>query len=351
MTNEITLKMKEILLDFSRREGILLGTCDAAPLTAPSAEPPSFTPFVSSKFSKRTDPRAALATVQGVAVMGVAYNNWPRPVSPDRGLLSTMGAGEDYHRRVRALLEELADRLRAVADFEYKILADSPQLMERAWAVRAGLGAPGKHQSVISRKLGSLFNIGLLLASVPLPFFSAEDKAIKTPEGWISCDSCNACVRACPGKALDEEGGFQTERCVSFCNQSKEGLTPDQMAAMGNRVYGCDLCQEVCPFNRQRRKEAAPAQAAESLSPSLSFLAGLSEEDFDRLYRHTSAAWMGRNNFRRNALIAMGNSGNLSYLALLESVARDQREDGQIKDAALWAAAKLRGGDGEKKEG
>jgi epoxyqueuosine reductase len=235
------------LADFAARKGIIIGACHAEPLEAGAAW---HAPFVSSNEKKRKDPRAILPDCESIIIVGVQSGS----------LLEC-----DYHVIVREILQELAAELSLG---KHKILVDSSTLDERAFAHRAGLGFYGKSGLIISEKFGSRFNLGLLLTT---------EKAEPTPPVQGHCNTCNACVAACPGRTLPAP--IDHTRCISYLTQ-KETLTPaeEKIIANAGKIYGCGICQEVCPYN-----SPTPAPAI----------------DWQNIQK-TAAGWRGEAILRRN---------------------------------------------------
>ena len=267
-------------------ENFIVGVCDAAPL---NLDITCFTPFVSRDHLKRTDPSAILPGVKSIIVVGVPHTIKDfLPVPEGAGMLSVLGVTEDYHIVVKTLLEKLVAELKLCASFMYKILVDSPTLDERALAVKSGLGFIGRSGLVISKEYGSQFNIGLLLMDVDV--FKAENfnKMAECPP------NCCNCINACPSGALSETGGFDVAKCISYLTQ-KDNLTPDETAlvAKSRCLYGCDICQNACPFNHP---QSTPWVMPEDWLY-------MSDDDFTKAYGHTAMMWRGAELLRRNAKI------------------------------------------------
>ena len=254
-------------------------------------------PFTCRDIERRLNPRAVMPSAESIIVIGAAGCSAP-PEPEDfslRGRIAGIGACKDYHRTVKALLEELAVRLRRVKSFEYKIFTDSGYLNERALAVQAGLGFVGKNRSVISEQFGSFFNIGYMLTELVL--------APSVGQIPSACGNCRLCIDACPGKAL--ENGFYVGKCCSYLTQRKDAPSAAETAIMGNRLFGCDICQDVCPFNRGRGVRCCTVEDA---YPLLEDCMNITDAEFLRRYADSSLNWRGAEIFRRNAAIAKKNS-------------------------------------------
>ena len=279
---------------FAENRNITAGICDAAPLGETRLN--TSTPFVSTDIEKRTNPAAAMPGVKSIIAIGVPQNIPPShaPANPEKATaqLSSMGATIDYHNCVKSVLRELADELKNNLTFKHKILADSPALDERAYAHKAGIGFFGRNGLLISPKFGTRFNIGLLLTSIPMSVFSPP-----SPAAPAACPpNCRLCIANCPGNALQENAPLNIASCISYLTQ-KDNLTPAEENLLGQsrQLYGCDICQNICPFN-------APIppiciDPAEWLT--------LTDAEFRQQYAHTAILWRGTEILRRNARIIL----------------------------------------------
>jgi epoxyqueuosine reductase len=278
--------------DFAQRHGCIIGVCCAEPL---AREPyaTGFTPFVSGDLKKRTHPTASLPGVRSIIVIGLGYEKCfddnGKPFSMAE--LSALGQNIDYHVRVKKLLQKLVDGLREEYDFRYKILVDNPGLDERAFAVRAGLGFYGRHGLVVSPRFGSRFNIGLLLTDIPVETLSGEHFELNPPASACPPD-CRRCIDACPTGALGLNRRLDSSRCISYLTQ-KDELTPEEEKLLNNQLYGCDICQDACPFNAPRGKTYI--NPTDWLTKT--------DEDFYREYGQTAILWRGVDILRRNARV------------------------------------------------
>ena len=241
---------------------------------------------------------------------------------------------------LREGLERLAGRLRELvpAPFEYRICVDTAPLLERSYARLAGLGWIAKNTCLINQERGSWFFLGEMLTSLELePDSPPEDR----------CGSCTRCIDACPTAAIvpaGHSGGPQwavdSRLCISYFTIELRGSIPqERRSGNGNHVFGCDICQDVCPWNRQAPVTAEPAFAAAHFAPPLEELAALSEDDFRRLFRETPV-WRARyQGFLRNVAVAMGNSGNERFRPALVKLAAST--DPVIGEHAAWALRQL----------
>jgi epoxyqueuosine reductase len=262
----------------------------------------------------RSDPRALLPSVKSILCVGKLYNG-PEPYSTEfrengRAWISRYAWGRDYHSVVREALQRLARKLSAASPrpFEWKVCVDTAPLMERACARRAGLGWIGKNSCLINQRMGSWFFLGELMVSL-------EIEPDMPPPG--RCGSCTRCIEACPTAAIvpsGRSGGpshtVDSRRCISYLTIELRGTIPEPLrASLGRNVFGCDICQDVCPWNRKAPVTAEPAFAAAHFAPSLEVLAGLSEEAFRRMFRLSAVKRSGYRSFLRNAGAALANSG------------------------------------------
>jgi epoxyqueuosine reductase len=286
------MSLPQSIKSFAARNGCIAGICDAAPL---AREPyaTGFTPFVNNDLDKRTDPAATLPGVKSIIAVGVGWK--PDDVgditdaSRRMGQLSSLGCCNDYHKSIKNILIDLINEIKINinGDFKYRILIDSPDLDERAFAVRAGLGFYGRNGLVVSQAFGSRFNIGLILTDI------SSHPADASPPGSIKgCPpDCRRCIDACPTNALKTNNAFDTSRCISYLTQKNE-LTPEEEALLGNQLYGCDICQDACPFNAPcGKKYINPAD----------WLDKSDVDYFKQAYGNTAMLWKGADILRRNA--------------------------------------------------
>jgi epoxyqueuosine reductase len=292
----------------------------------------------------RRDPRTLLPSARSILCVGKLYNG-PQPYSvqfrdKDRAWVSRYAWGEDYHRVVRMALQSLARKLAAASPqpFEWKICVDTAPLMERAYARRAGLGWIGKNSCLINQRMGSWFFLGELLVSL-------EIDPDAPPPG--RCGSCKRCIDACPTAAIVPSGRSEgpshtvdSRRCISYLTIEQPGPVPEPLrGALGKNVFGCDICQDVCPWNRRAPITADPAFEPREFAPPLEKLASLSEAEFRVLFRGTPVTRARYTGFLRNVAVAMGNTHLPQFRAPLEKLAASA--DPIIASHALWALGQL----------
>ncbi len=272
----------------------------------------------------RDDPRNLLPSAKSVVCVGELYGAG----RPAGGPISRYAWGEDYHAVMRRGLERLDGLLeaRAGAGYESKICVDTAPLPERSYAREAGLGWIGRNTCLIHQGTGSWYFLGALLVSIPIE----PDAACAPPPN--RCGTCRRCIDACPTAAIAPEGGVDARRCIAYLTIELRGSIPEELRApMGGHVFGCDICQDVCPWNRR-----APETAE---GPRLDDLAALSEAEFARVFRGTAVERARYTGFLRNLAVAMGNSRNLEFRAALAGLAGSA--DPVVAEHAQWALARL----------
>ena len=251
------------------------------------------------------------------------------------GQIARYARGDDYHDVLRAKLNQLLAWVqREVPGTQGRAVVDTAPLLERDFARRAGLGWFGKNTMLIHKKLGSYFLLGALLLDLELE--------ADTPFGPSHCGTCTACLDACPTQAFPAPGLLDARRCISYLTIELRAPIPVELRApMGNWVFGCDICQEVCPWNRKAPAGREPALSARPDLEALDLLAvmGLSEEDFRRRFKGTALYRSKRRSLLRNAAIALGNQGDPLSIPVLEKALADPEP--LIREAAAWAIARI----------
>jgi epoxyqueuosine reductase len=294
---------------------------------------------------KRASLRSAVPWARSVVVCAINYNTSP-PYSTqvndrERGWISRYAWGqEDYHDSVLRKLRSVEQDLRsAVEDLESRCYVDTGPLVERVYAKYAGAGWIGKNTCIINQKLGSWLFLGVILTSQEL----VAD--IPAPD---RCGTCRRCIEACPTDALIAPYKLDSNRCIAYLTIEKRGTIPDEMReGLGRHVFGCDICQDVCPWNRKATSSDAPEfQPREGLvNPALEWLAEMSPAEFRKKFEGSPVRRAKRSGLRRNAVVAMGNSGNRNFLPTLKKLTQD--EDEVVAEHAAWAQGRLRTEDRE----
>ncbi len=283
-----------------------------------------------------SDPRAVLAGARTVVCIAMPYAT-PAPArrAPLRGRASNYAWSEDYHRRMRALLHELATLIDdVVGESATAIACDTKPIAERAFAARAGLGWIGKHTNLIAPGAGSFVFLGEIVTVLDLPVDAALRK---------SCGTCSRCVDACPTGALRGDYTIDAGRCIADLTQRTDPIPRELRPYLGEWVWGCDLCQLVCPPTRNAgaRAQAAFAPLDErTASPPLTELLALRSGEFKRRYARTAMGWRGAAVLRRNAAIALGNALDRSAVgALARALCEDPHA--MVRGAAAWALGRI----------
>ncbi|MCC6588827.1 MAG: tRNA epoxyqueuosine(34) reductase QueG [Bryobacterales bacterium] len=313
----------------------------------------------------RRDPRALLSSAKSIVCVGMFYNS-AQPHTAEvlggdgRGWISRYAWGDDYHTVIRERLERVAAQMRTEwGDFDYRICVDTAPLLERSLGRLAGLGWIGKNTCLINQQKGSWFFLGEMLTSLPLaPDVPAADR----------CGTCRRCIDACPTDAIvpRPDGGWtiDSRRCISYLTIEKRGPVPEKRGpvpdfvmqktalvtrktgpvpdiGVGTHVFGCDICQDVCPWNRRAGTDCDEAfEAREGMvGPDLEMLAKVTEEEFRTMFRNSPVVRTKYRGFLRNVAVAMGNAGLERFRPALERLAR--WEDPVVAEAAKWALGRI----------
>lgn len=289
----------------------------------------------------RDDPRNLLRSARSVICVGKLYNTtFPystRFDAAERAWISRYAWGDDYHDAMRRGLERLDAlvRQRAGTPVESKICVDTAPLLERSYARMAGLGWIGKNTCLINQRSGSWYFLGELLVSLEIaPGAPPPDR----------CGTCSRCIDACPTEAIVRGGpGYTVDSrlCISYLTIELRGAAPEGLrAAIGGHVFGCDICQDVCPWNRRAPAAGESAYQPREYAPPLEKIAALTEEEFRAMFRGTPVTRARYQGFLRNVAIAMGNRGLPQFRAPLEKLAASG--DPLIAEHARWALEQLR---------
>jgi len=295
--------------------------------------------YLTAQASRRRDLRVAFPWARSVVSVGVQYDT-PHPYSTDAdagaGWIARYAWGDDYHDVMKAMLERLAAGLGAeVGPFRSRAYADTGPIVERAYAAAAGVGAWGKNTCLLHPDHGSWFFLGELVTDLEL--------LADAPRPDM-CGSCIACLEACPTGALPAPYVLDATRCISYLTIELKGAIPDALRpGVGRQVFGCDICQDVCPWNRRRRLQAGPSFEPRPghVAPDLDELAQLDEEGFRRRFRGSAVKRAKRRGLLRNVAVAIGNSGDPAHRPVLERLAND--DDALVREHARWALGRLSG--------
>jgi len=287
----------------------------------------------------RTEPKLHMPEAQSIIAIAVAYPSKMKnaPVSEPglrRGILSRSAWGEDYHQALRRRMAKLSEWiLERVPEARLLSMVDTGALSDRAVAERAGIGWSGKNCSILTPELGSWVYLGEIITDLPLP----ADGAL--PDG---CGECTLCIDACPTGALVGPGQLNAQRCISFVTQTKGHVDDDMKLKIGNRLYGCDTCQIVCPVNRKidirHHPELLPDP--EIAKPLLVPLLKMGNREFKEKFGSSSAAWRGRKPIQRNALIGLGNFRDAESAPYIAEVLREDPRP-ELRATAAWALGRI----------
>jgi epoxyqueuosine reductase len=286
---------------------------------------------------RRADPRVLWTDVRSIIMLGVNYGPDEDPLGilehRTRGAISVYAQGDDYHDLIKKRLKALARWLVASASGEVKVFVDTAAVMEKPLAQAAGLGWQGKHTNLVSREFGSWLFLGAIFTTLELPRNEPEAD---------HCGSCQACLDICPTAAFPAPYQLDARRCISYLTIENKGPIPSEFRkAIGNRIYGCDDCLAVCPWNKfaQQGRETKLAARAELRAPDLADLVRLDDAAFRALFAKSPVKRIGRDRFVRNVLIAIGNSDDASLAADAERLLDD--ENPVVRGAAVWALSQL----------
>ena len=294
--------------------------------------------WMETRAEQRGSPAALWPAVRSVIALGMSYAPAADPLRladvADAGRISVYAQGADYHDVVKRRLKELARWLVAAAPAEVKVFVDTAPVMEKPLAEAAGLGWQGKHTNLVSRTHGSWLFLGAIFTTLDLqPDRPSADR----------CGSCTACQQACPTAAFPAPYRLDARRCISYLTiEHKGAIPPEHRRAIGNRIYGCDDCLAVCPWNKFAQQGAANLAFAPRAELSVTLLAdllALDDAGFRTLFAGSPIKRIGRDRMLRNCLIAAGNSGSAKLLPSVEALLDDPAP--VVRGAAAWALAEL----------
>ena len=292
--------------------------------------------WMEARAHHRVSPQALWPGAKSAVALGMSYAPASDPLAmaahPEIGRISAYAQGSDYHKTVKKALKALARFILAQTRSELKVFVDTAPVMEKPLAQAAGIGWQGKHTNLVSREHGSWLFLGVILTSLEL------EPDTKADQGQ-HCGSCTRCLDACPTQAFLGPHRIDARRCISYLTIEHDGAIPKELrSALGNRIYGCDDCLAVCPWNRFADAAAANRAflpRAELASPRLSDLLALDDAAFKEMFAGSPIKRIGRDRMIRNCLIAAGNSGDRSLADAVKSHLSDP--DPVIAEAARWA--------------
>jgi epoxyqueuosine reductase len=293
--------------------------------------------WLAARPERRADPRLLWPDVRSIIMLGVNYGPDENPLAVleqrTRGAISVYAKGDDYHDLIKKRLKALARWLVTTSGGEVKVFVDTAAVMEKPLAQAAGLGWQGKHTNLVSREFGSWLFLGAIFTSLDLP---------RNAPDADHCGSCQACLDICPTSAFPAPYKLDARRCISYLTIENKGPIPHEFRqAIGNRVYGCDDCLAVCPWNKfaQAGREVKLAAREELRAPDLAALAGLDDARFRKLFSKSPVKRIGRDRFLRNVLIAIGNSKDKALAVQAERLLQDASP--LVRGAAVWALSQL----------
>ncbi len=293
--------------------------------------------WMAERMTWRGDPAALWPKARSVIMLGESYTPEHDPLDilghRDRGAISVYAQNKDYHDLVKKRLKRLARWLIDAQACEVKVFVDTAPVPEKPLGEAAGLGWQGKHTNLVSRQLGSWFFLGSVFTTLELPVDAAEVD---------HCGSCRACLDVCPTKAFPAPYQLDARRCISYLTIEHKGpVDEDLRALMGNRIYGCDDCLAVCPWNKFAvdARELRYAAREELRAPRLADLARLDDTAFRAMFSGSPIKRIGRDRFVRNVLYAIGNSGLAELREVAQGLVGDP--DSAVADAARWAIVRL----------
>ena len=301
--------------------------------------------WMEARKDQRAAPQALWPEAKSVIALGMSYAPSTDPLAlaeaPDRGRISVYAQGADYHDTVKKALKALARWLvgeaarRGLGEVGVKVFVDTAPVMEKPLGQAAGLGWQGKHTNLVSREHGSWLFLGSIYTTLELPPDAPHEER---------CGNCTACQDICPTDAFPAPFRIDARRCISYLTIEHKGPIPEEFReAIGNRIYGCDDCLAVCPWNKFAASAAANRAflpRTELAAPKLAELLALDDAGFRKLFAGSPLKRIGRDRFIRNCLIAAGNSGDAALLNPVEALVADV--DPVVAEAAAWAAARLR---------
>lgn len=293
--------------------------------------------WMADTIDRRHTPTAMWSDAKTAIVLGMNYGPDSDPLEilnhKDKAAISVYAQNRDYHDIIKGRLKQIAQRLASRFEAQVKVFVDTAPLMEKPLAAKAGLGWQGKHTNLVSREQGSWLFLGVILT----------DKIIEVDEAEIDhCGSCSSCLDICPTDAFPAPYQIDARRCISYLTIEYDGIIPHEFrSAMGNRIYGCDDCLAVCPWNKfaQTAHEIKLKPREDLQAPALRQLLELDDASFRKHFSGSPIKRIGRNKFIRNVLIATGNSADKS---LVDSVSKHLIDENEIvRASAVWALAQL----------
>ncbi|MGI6113267.1 MAG: tRNA epoxyqueuosine(34) reductase QueG [Mahellales bacterium] len=295
------------------------------------------TPFEHRDIDLRCYPERLMANVRSIIVVAKGYNvpSSKRPSGAPHhptGRFSKISRGRDYHLVMKGKVELMIEKLLGYITFDYKYYVDTGPLPEKELARKAGIGWFGKNNLIINEKLGSFMVLGHILTDLPL---RADKAAVNR------CGNCDRCIRACPTGAIVSPHTVNCSKCLAYLTQAKDNIPPELLDKFGNLLYGCDLCQDACPYNKKAWKNSDRDFMADewTLDPELEAILNLTDKEFKEVFGHKACGWRGINTLKRNAIIALGNSRHPQALEILKRL-RNSNPPRHLMPYIDWAVNK-----------
>ncbi len=293
--------------------------------------------WLEARKDQRAAPTALWPEAKTAIVLTMNYGPEADPMEAlnnrSAGVISVYAQNRDYHDVVKKRLKQLGRWMAQTHGGELKVFVDTAPVMEKPLAAQAGAGWQGKHTNLVSREFGSWLFIGVILTTIDLPPDATEDD---------HCGTCRNCLDICPTNAFPAPYQLDARRCISYLTiEHKGAIARELRKGIGNRIYGCDDCLSVCPWNKfaQNARETALTARDDLKSPALGELAGLDDAGFRKKFSGSPIKRIGRDRFIRNVAIAIGNSGDAKLLRSLKSLLKD--DNALVRGAAVWATARL----------
>ncbi|MDZ7626887.1 MAG: tRNA epoxyqueuosine(34) reductase QueG [Parvularculaceae bacterium] len=293
--------------------------------------------WLETRVAERSDPRTLWPEAQSIIMVGLNYGPAEDPLKilhqKCKGSISVYARGRDYHDVVKSMLKSLARKIVEEFGGNVKVFVDTAPVMEKPLASRAGLGWQGKHTNLVSQTHGSWLFLGAIFTTIILP---------SDPPQRDHCGNCQACLDICPTEAFPAPYQLDARRCISYLTIEHKGPIPLEFRKhIGNRIYGCDDCLAICPWNKfaATARDARLHAKADLIAPDLAELSQLDDAAFRRKFAGTSIKRSGRNKFVRNVLIAIGNSGDKELARRASALIEDH--SALVRGAAVWALSQL----------
>lgn len=298
-----------------------------------------YTEFEEIDIESRINPRKYFEDCKSIITIGISYNTDYELQNNGyrfKGRLSKTSWGMDYHHVLNDLMKCFVVELNEKYKFNYEITVDTGPLLDREIAYRSGIGYFGKNASIINEEYGSFIFLGYILTDLDIKIQDQRKENL--------CGDCTKCLDACPTKALESPFNVNPKKCISYLTQTKENIRSEYRDKMKNQLYGCDICQSVCPMNKgiklSKREEFYPIDTNGELDIEEIFK--LSNKEFKNKYGNMSGAWRGKSIFLRNSIISLGNSHNNKKEAILLLEKELENKNNKYEDYILWAIKKLK---------